>query len=169
MLNKLLTKLIKLLQSIFIFIYIVFEDIIWEQFAQPIFRYLKHLRVFLRLEIILRSSNRYIVLFLFLLPFIVGELLGILSAVIALKGLFILAVILYILKLLVVAFAFWLFNTQKEKLLSFKIINLSYEKIVQFTMWMKTTEIFIYLKNQILIIKKAIKDKIVIVKNWFNQ
>jgi hypothetical protein len=142
MFSRILKRAFFILQVIAISIYLVFEELIWDRFAQPIFKYIKHLRFFKRLEIILNGANRYVVLALFILPFIVGEALGIMSPIVALKGYVLLGIVLYILKLLIVAFAFWLFNIQKEKLLSFSVIKYCYDKIVEFTTWVKTTDAF---------------------------
>ena len=167
MIKKLFNKIITLIQSILILIYMVFEELVWERFAKPLYRYVKHLRLFLRLEIILKSANRYIILFLFLLPFIVGELLGAVSAVLAVKGLVVLAIALYIFKLLIATFAFWLFNIQKEKLLSFTIVNYSYQKIMQFATWIKTTAVFISVKEKITTIKELIRKMIIKIRMKF--
>jgi len=150
-------KIISFFQAILIIIYILLEEIVWDNFAKPIYRYLKHLNLFKKLESLLNKQNRYIILILFLLPFILGELLGLFSAFFALKGMVIVAALVYIFKLLIASFSFWLFNVQKEKLLSFKVINYSYTKILKFTNWIKNTEIFIAVKEKIIYVKHYLK------------
>ncbi len=158
MINQLLNKLLFIFKSILIVIYIILEELIWERFAEPIYDYIKELRVFKRLELLLRGRNRYIVLILFLFPFIVGELLGLYSAVVALKGYILFSVLLYIFKLIVISFSFWLFNIEKDKILSFILINYSYKKILTFISWIKTRDIFITTKIGILKIKRYSKE-----------
>jgi len=150
--KKILQRLFFYIQIVLIALYLIFEEIVWDRFAKPLFRYIKHLKLFQKLELILNKANRYVILALFLLPFVMGELLGVLSPIVALKGYVILAVALYVLKLLIVAFAFWLFKVEQDKLLSFKIVNFSYQKILEFTTWVKTTQAFKTIKR---IIEKA--------------
>ncbi len=149
MFNKVLKRLFFYTQVVLIALYLIFEEIVWDRFAKPLFRYIKYLKLFQKLEALLNRANRYVILALFLLPFVIGELLGILSPIVAVKGYVILGVILYVLKLLIVAFAFWLFKVEQEKLLSFKFVNYSYQKILQFTNWIKTTQAFKTIKRLI--------------------
>ena len=168
MITKLFKRILTFIQSILVLTYIVFEEIVWERFAKPLYRYIKHLRIFVRLEIILKHTNRYIILFLFILPFIIGELLGAVSAVVAIKGFVFLAIVLYVLKLVIAAFAFWLFNIQKEKLLSFVIIKYSYQKIMQFTNWIKSTSVFIAVKDKVAKFKEIIRKMVIKIRMKFN-
>jgi hypothetical protein len=166
---KLLKKLFFYIQVILISLYLILEEIVWDRFAQPIFRYIKYLKLFQKLEKLLNRANRYVILILFLLPFVIGELFGILSPIVAVQGYVILGVIFYALKLIIVAFAFWLFKVEQEKLLSFKIINYSYQKIVQFTSWIKTTQAFITIKKFIQKAKVWIKLKVANLKLFINR
>ncbi len=157
MIKKILSKIFKIFQVIFILLYLILEELVWERFAQPIFNYIKNLRLFEKLTLILNKTNRYIILVIFLGSFVIGELFGILSPIVMVKGFLILGVLFYIFKLLIVAFALWLFNTQREKLTTFWIINYGYDKIVKFTKWIKSTQIFITVTQKLKIIKKEIK------------
>ena len=110
-------KILFFLSSLLILIYLLLEELVWERFAQPLFRYIKYLRPFEKLEEVLAKSNKYVVLTLFTFSLIIGEGFGVLSPIIALKGYPILAIVFYGLKIVVAAFAFWVFNTQKKLLL----------------------------------------------------
>ena len=164
--KNLLKKLLFLLQITLILIYVTLEELVWERFAEPIFRYIKYLKPFEKLEQILSNSNRYIVLILFIVMLVVGEGLGLLTPIIALKGYPILAMVLYAFKLLIVAFAFWVFNTQKRLLLSFKFVAYFYEKLMLLIDWLKSTYVYIYTKELIHKIKIYIKVKYRNIKNY---
>ena len=172
MLKKILQRVIFYIQIILISLYLVFEELVWNRFAKPIFRYLKHLKLFKKLEELLKNANRYVILALFLLPFIIGELIGILSPIVAVKGYVVLGVLLYVLKLVIVAFAFWLFKVEQEKLLSFKVVNYSYQKIIEFTTWIKNTQAFKTIKRANEKLKFLIKLKYanlkILIKRYFS-
>ena len=171
--KKILQRLFFYIQIVLISLYLILEEIVWDRFAKPLFRYIKYLKIFQKLEALLKRANRYVILVLFLLPFVIGELLGILSPIVAVKGYVVLGVVLYGLKLLIVAFAFWLFKTEQEKLLSFKIVNYAYQKIIQFTTWIKTTQAFKTIKRVTEKLKIWIKVKYAnlkrIVKRYFTK
>ena len=166
---KIFKRALFYVEILLIFLYLLLEELVWERFAKPLFRYVKYLRLFQKLENLLRESNRYVILFLFLLPFVVGELIGLLSPIVALKGYLFLGVLLYILKLLVVTFAFWLFKVEQDKLLSFKIIRYGYERIVEFTAWIKTTAAFKSITRFKEKLKHFTKLKIASLKRFINR
>jgi len=43
-LKKLLRKLLFYIQALFVLLYLIFEELVWERFAEPIFRYIKYLK-----------------------------------------------------------------------------------------------------------------------------
>ncbi len=164
--KNLLKKLLFLLQITLIVTYITFEELVWERFAKPIFRYIKYLKVFEKLEQLLSKTNKYVVLLVFIVSLIIGEGLGVLTPIIALKGYPILAVVVYSLKLLIAAFAFWVFNTQKKLLLSFKFVAYLYEKLMLLIDWIKSTYVYNYTKELIHRVKIYIKVKYRNIKNY---
>ena len=164
--KNLLKKLLFLLQITLILIYVTLEELVWERFAEPIFRYIKYFKPFEKLEQLLSKTNRYVVLVVFIISLVIGEGLGLLSPVIALKGYPILAIVVYAFKLLIAAFAFWVFNTQKKLLLSFKFVAYLYEKLMLLIDWLKSTYVYIYTKELIHKIKIYIKVKYRNIKNY---
>ncbi len=166
LLKKLLKKLKLFLETSFVILYIVLEELIWERFAQPIYRYIKYLKPFEKLENILAKSNKYVVLTVFIISLVVGEGMGVISPIIALKGFPVLALIVYGLKIVIAAFAFWVFNSQKKLLLSFSWINYLYEKIMLFAEWIKQTQIYITVINNAKKIKIYLKLKYIEFKNY---
>ncbi len=166
-LQTILQKLLFFIYSFLILLYLLLEEFVWERFAKPLFRYIKYLKPFEKLETLLAQSNKYIVLFVFTFSLIIGEGFGILSPIIALKGYPFLGIIFYGLKLIVAAFAFWVFNTQKELLLSFPWLKFLYDKVVLFTEWIKSTKVYIKVKQELKNLKIFLKDKIRIIKNYW--
>ena len=165
-LKKLLKKLLFYIQITLILIYVTLEELVWERFAEPIFKYIKYLKPFEKLEQILSKTNRYVVLFIFIVLLVLGEGLGLLSPIIAIKGYPIFAISIYAFKLLIVAFAFWIFNTQKELLLSFKFVAYLYDKLMLLIEWIKSTEVYKYTKELIHRVKITIKVKYRNIKNY---
>ncbi len=166
LLKKTLKELFRLLQISLILTYISLEEVVWERFAQPIYRYIKYLKPFEKLEQLLAKSNRYVVLLIFIISLVVGEGFGLLSPIVAIWGYPFLAIVVYGLKLVVVAFAFWVFNTQKELLLSFKWLNYLYKKILAIIDWIKATQVYKDVVSRVKKIKLYIKVKYIEIKNY---
>jgi len=140
--NNFLQKLFFYIQTILILFFLIFEELTWERFAKPIFRYIKYLKPFEKLEKILNNTNKYIVLILFIVSLLIGECLSLLSPIVLLEGYTLLAIVIYIIKLLITAFAFWIFTTQKNVLLSFDWLAYMYKNIILIVDWIKTTEVY---------------------------
>ena len=166
LLKKIAKELILLLQISFILIYLTLEELVWERFAEPIFRYIKYLKPFEKLEALLSKTNRYTVLVLFIISLVVGEGFGVLSPIIALKGYPIVAILVYGFKLIIAAFAFWILNTQKEKLLSFVWFRYLYNKTLYFINWLKATQVYKDVIAKIKRVKTYLKLKYIDLKNY---
>ena len=162
--EKIFKKTILFLQVILVITFIIFEELIWESIAIPIYRYLQSLRILNKLEIFIRDSlNRYILLLLFLAIFIAVEAAGILAGVLIVGGYPLIGVGIYITKIPIAAFTFWLFKVSRDKLMSFGWFALSYEKLLKFIDWIKsldayksTVEIWHKVKKYI----KSIKERV---------
>jgi len=164
-LKRLLKFILYIIEFIFILLYIVLEEIVWDNFAEPIYKYIKYLRIFERIDLLLKKSNRYVVLAVFLMPFVIGELIGLATPILIVKEYFLLAVLAYALKLLIVAFAFWVFNTQKKRLLSFKWLDFSYKKTVYLIDKIKSTKVYKSAKYGAKKAKLYIGEKFRVLKN----
>ena len=166
LLKKIAKELLRLLQISLILTYISLEELVWERFAKPVYRYIKYLKLFEKLESILSKTNRYVVLTIFIISLGIGEGFGLLSPIVAIKGYPILAILIYGLKLIVAAFAFWIFNTQKELLLSFKWVNYLYQKTVFVIDWIKATQVYKDVVIKAKRVKLFIKVKYIEIKNY---
>jgi len=131
-----------LLQLVLVVIFIVFEEIIWEGFAKPIYIFIHELHVLQKLQTKLQSINRYVILVLFVVLLVGVEFAGITAGIMAVKGMVISAVLLYALKIPIAAFTFWLFRATEEKLLSFAWFKYLYEKVLALFEWIKSREIY---------------------------
>ncbi len=153
-----------LLQLILVVIFIVFEEIIWEGFAKPIYVYIHQLRILQSIEKSLQAVNRYIVLAIFMVLLIGVEVAGLIAGVMAVRGMMIGAILLYALKIPIAAFTFWLFRVTDEKLLSFDWFRWSYEKILALFDWIKSREIYINTIKKAKELKVQIKKYILSIK-----
>ena len=131
-----------LVQLVLVVIFIVFEEIVWEGFAKPIYIFIHELHVLQKLQARLQSINRYVILVLFVVLLIGVEIAGITAGVMAVNGMVISAMLLYALKIPIAAFTFWLFRATEEKLLSFAWFKYLYEKVLAFFAWIKSREIY---------------------------
>ena len=168
-LKRLLKLLLFTIQFVLIFLYIILEELIWEQFAKPIIRYIQYLKLAQKIQSILDNSNRYIVLLIFSLFLIFGELLGILSPIVLVKGFFVTSILFYIAKLLLIAVALWIFNNQQRKLRSFAWVDFLYKKIIFISLKIKSLECYkkaikvlkttkVYLKDKFRVISVRLKS-----------
>ncbi len=140
--QKLLDRLILLIQLILVVIFIVFEEVIWEGIAQPIYRYFHELHILQVLEAKLQKLNRYVLLVLFLILFVSVEGAGMLAGVMLMQGRVVTAVLLYGAKIPIAAFVFWMFHATESTLLSFDWFRWAYEKILAFFDWIKEREMY---------------------------
>lgn len=141
-LKKLFDRFVFVIQIILVTIFIVFEELIWEGIAQPIYAYLQKLHILQSLQQRLESVNRYAILVIFLILLVSVEGAGVAAGVMAVQGMVISAALLYALKIPIAAFVFWLFHATEAKLLSFGWFRWSYEKIVGLFAWIKSRAIY---------------------------
>jgi hypothetical protein len=140
--KKLLNRLVFVLQLILVVLFIVFEEVIWEGIARPIYEYIHELHILQTIEQKLESVNRYVILVLFLVLLFGVEGAGLMAGVLAVRGMVISAALLYGLKIPIAAFTFWLFRVTETKLLSFGWFREAYEWIMAAFAWIKEREIY---------------------------
>ena len=146
--KNLLYKITLPIQYLLVILFIIFEELIWEQIALPFAKYLSSLRLLQLLQRAIYRTNRYLILIIFLLIFLSVEFAGVIAGVLIVRGMIILGILLYMLKIPIAIFTFWLFNISKDKLLSFTWFKWSYENILNFIEWLKT--LYIYQKSMIV-------------------
>jgi hypothetical protein len=160
--QKIAQRLLIIIQFFLVFLFILFEEIVWEGLAKPIYEKIASFRIFLRLKKIIHLSNRHIVLLFFTTLLLGVEGAGILAGVFFVQGKVLLGTALYIIKIPIAGFTFWLFRVSKSKLLSFTWFSWAYKNIMSGIEWLKDTEIY---KNSVVMmlnikikIKRIFKD-----------
>ncbi len=156
-------RFIHIFLSIVVFIYIIFEELFWETIARPIYQYIHALKLLKRLEYFFLKLPSSMILVIFLLIFAMVELLGIFAGALFLKGNIFIAVSLYISKIPISAFTFWLFKISKYKLLKFKWFKKSYYFLIQKIQWLKDTQIY----HEIKISAKQLKNTLKVFKSKY--
>ena len=141
-LQKIAQRLLIIIEFILVLLFILFEEIVWEGLAKPIYDKISSFRILLRFEKIVNISNRYIVLLSFLTLLVGVEGVGLLAGLFFVQGKVLLGSILYIAKIPIAGFTFWLFSISKPKLLSFDWFAWAYEKLINGIDWLKATDIY---------------------------
>jgi len=163
MLSTIPRKILRFIQYILVLLFIIFEELVWETFAKPIYEWVKELNILQQLQTKLVGVNRYIILILFVLLFVVEEIAGIFAGLLFVKGLILLGILVYMLRIPIVGFTFWLFHATESKLLSFEWFKWIYTLIVRFFDWVKSRDIY----KKVIQIKASIKENIKIYKQRY--
>jgi len=165
-LQKIAQRLLLVLQFILVFLFILFEEIIWEGIAKPIQNKIESWHVTQKLEQSIVHTNRYLLLLIFTIILLVVEGAGIFAGVLFVNGQILFGLLLYITKIPIAAFTFWLFKVSKDKLLSFgwfawlykKIMN-GLERLKNLDIYKSTIAMMLNFKNNIKKNWKAIKER----------
>ena len=151
------TRSILFVQVLLVMTFVIFEELVWDVFAKPVYEYISKLEILKSLQKKLEHTNRYLILVIFVLLFATVEAAGVYAGVLLLQGNVLPAVVLYISKIPIAAFTFWLFGVTKDKLLSFDWFRWLYNKIISAFEWVKHTRIYQDVKISISHIKSKIK------------
>jgi hypothetical protein len=158
MLSMLKHKLILLLQLIFVLIYIIFEELIWEGIAKPIYDFIHSLKVLQKVETILHSLNAYVILVIFVVLLGIVEALGIYAGVLFVSGMMWHGMTLYLAKIPIAAFTFWVFRITEDKLMLFGWFKWTYDQIMKAIDWLKSCEMYSKTMERLKQIKKSMKE-----------
>ena len=162
MLNTIKRKLITLLQLLLVIIFILFEEIIWEGIARPIYTYVHSLKVLQRVEAWLQGVNATVILVIFVVMLASVEMLGIYAGILFVSGQVALGLMLYLTKVPIAAFTFWMFRVTESKLMQFGWFRWLYEKMMAAIGWLKSLEIYQSTMHKL----KKTKEKI---KGWIKR
>ena len=163
-LKKIFGRVLLVLQFILVFLFILFEEIIWEGIAKPIYQKIESLKIIQKLETKVQHTHRYVILAVFSTLLLAVEAAGLLAGVFFVQGHMLLGFVLYVAKIPIAAFVFWLFKAGKEKLLSFEWFNWSYKKLMAGLDWLKERKSYQDMMAYISKIKEKIKEKWKIIK-----
>ena len=162
-------KIVNIFLTILVFIYIIFEELIWDRLAKRIFSYISDLELFRDLEPKILALNSYLILFIFLIPFIIVELLGIYAGILFVSGNILLGIVLYLSKIPVAVVIFWFFNITKDILLQFRWLNFIYKNLILIIDKIKHSKIYLMIQNKTSLIKYEIKKRFFISETDFKQ
>ncbi len=151
---------IKSFESILVIGYILFEELIWNIFAKPIYQYFKNLVALDSLKKTFLEMNRYLLLSVFILILAITEVQGFAAGFFFLQGNIVTGFFVYISKIPVAAFTFWLFDLTKDQLMTFEWLKTSYHYIMGLIHKFTSSSIYIYIKARTNIIRANIKSKI---------
>ena len=157
MLGTIKHKFISFLQLILVMVYIIFEELIWEGVAKPIYEAIHSLKILQKIETKLEHANASLILVIFVLLLSVVEVFGIYAGMLFVSGQVLLGLSLYIAKIPIAAFTFWLFRVTEDKLMQFAWFKWLYEKIMQGIDWLKSREMYIRTMVNIKAMKEAIQ------------
>jgi len=160
-------KLILLLQLILVIVYIIFEELIWEGIAKPIYEFIHSLKVLQKVETILHSLNAYVILVIFIVLLGIVEALGIYAGVLFVSGMMWHGMTLYLAKIPIAAFTFWIFRITEDKLMQFGWFKWMYDQIMKAIDWLKSCEMYIKTMERLKQIKKSMKEGIVAFKEKY--
>ena len=147
------------MQLLLVLVFIVFEELIWEGIAKPIYEWVHSLHMLQKVEVWLQKVNATVILVIFVVMLALVEILGIYAGVLLVSGQVLLGLMLYISKIPIAAFTFWMFRVTESKLMQFGWFKWLYEKIMHIIEWLKSLEIYQSTMKRL----KATKEK---VKQW---
>ncbi|MEA1953532.1 MAG: hypothetical protein U9O24_04020 [Campylobacterota bacterium] len=167
MLSAIKNRLISLLQLILVIIYVIFEELIWDGIAKPIYEFVHALKVLQKVERKLQSVNASVILIIFLVLFIIVEAFGIYAGMLFVSGQVMLGLTLYIAKIPIAAFTFWLFRVTEDKLMEFEWFKWLYELIVRAIAWLKSKEVYIKSIAYLKVAKQSVKNQFKSIKSRY--
>lgn len=165
-LQKIAQRLLLVIQFILVFLFIFFEEIIWEGLAEPIYRKIESLHITQKLEALLNSFNPKILLVIFVILLLGVEGAGLLAGFFFVKGYILLGLLLYIIKIPIAGFTFWIFKVSKSKLLKFSWFNWAYKRLMDWIEWLKSTDIYKSSREMLTSMKLKFLD---IKKRYFSK
>ncbi len=158
MLSLIKHKVISLSQLILVLIYIIFEELIWEGIARPIYVFIHSLKILHKIEEILHAVNAYVILIVFIVLLGLVEALGIYAGILFVSGQALLGISLYITKIPIAAFTFWMFRITEDKLMQFGWFKWIYDWIMKGIDWLKSLEIYQSTIDKIKVTKENVKQ-----------
>lgn len=138
--------------------YIIFEEIIWNNVAKPIYQYLKKLAILDALRQTFLEMNRYLLVSVFISILILAEYLGILSVITIAQEQLVLGVFIYALKIPIATFTFWLFELTKPQLMTFGWLKIAYEALVKGINLLVNSKAYQAIKATVQRAKQAVRE-----------
>ena len=161
--NTIKIEIYRLFINITAIIYLIFDEMfvfVYNKISNFLAKFpsMEVIKTYWRIKI--SEMNKYLVLGFLLSHLLASELLGILSFMLLAKDMIASFVVLYIVKFLPFFLMSFVFDCAKEELLTIRWFNYCYTKVVQFTDYLKGTEIVIKVKEyKDIVLKNVSKMK----------
>ena len=156
-LSKIFKIPLKAVESVLIIGYIIFEEFIWNTFAKPIFEYLKQLALLDTLRETFLNMNRYLLVTIFILIFVLAEYLGVLALILVAEQQILVGGLIYATKIPIASFVFWLFELTKPKLLTFGWLKFSYDRLMKLIDIVVNSSIYLGIKHSVKSVKENLR------------
>jgi len=157
MLTAFKNRLTSLLQLVLVIIYIIFEELIWEGVAKPIYEAIHSLKILQKVETKLQHVNPSVILVIFVVLLSIVEAFGIYAGMLFVSGQVLLGLGLYLSKIPIAAFTFWLFRVTEDKLMQFGWFKWMYDKMMEGITWLKSREVYISTMQRLKELKFLVK------------
>jgi hypothetical protein len=169
MLRKIIAKIADIILGILVTVYIILEELVWENIAEPIYRFIHSLAILQKPEEFIRRLDRHVLLAMFLGLFIQVELLGLFALQLIGTGKVVAGAMLYAGKIPVAVFTFWLFRVSKEKLMTFGWFKQSYELILLIIAKVKLNAIYQRIEAKLKLVKEWLKIRLYRSRLYINR
>lgn len=169
MLKKIITRFADIVLGILVTVYIILEELVWDNIAEPIYSFIHGLSILQKAEEFINQLNRHVLLVLFLTLFTQVELLGIFALKLIGTGKIITGTTLYAGKIPVAAFTFWLFRVSKEKLMTFGWFKQAYDIVISIIEKIKMSSIHQRIATRLKSVKEWLKIRLSRSKLYINN
>lgn len=170
MLSLIKNKFTSLLQLILVIIYIVFEELIWEGIAKPIYEFVHSFKLLQKVEVQLHKMNAYVILVVFMVLLAIVQSLGLYAGILFVSGQILFGFLFYASKIPIAAFTFWVFRVTEDKLMQFGWFKWLYMKIMDVIAWLKSREVYVKTMEGMKSLKESLKKSMQAFKiKYFSQ
>jgi len=169
MVKRIIAKITDIILGILVTVYIVLEELVWENIAEPIYTFIHGLAILQKAEAFIDRLDRHVLLVLFLALFTQVELLGIFALKLIGTGKVIAGMTLYAGKIPVAAFTFWLFRVAKEKLMTFGWFKQAYDIVISIIERIKLSAIHQSIAVRLKAVKEWLKIRMLPTRLYINK
>jgi len=152
-----------------VLIYFIFEEIVWNQLALPFINYIKQFNIYKMSLNFICEQNKYIILFLFCTMFGFSEYLGFFAFLFLAKTYVLMFCLFYGLKTIFAIYSLAILNNSKEKLFSFVWFKFTYELVMKIIDYIKNSEYYIYIQENLKILKIKLKVYVIEYKTKLSE
>ncbi len=168
--QRLAQYLLNALLSLFVIIYILLEGFFWLWFTKPLFKAISSLGYFRNVAIDLKNLNPYVALIIFIFLVFIDDIFIVNAGIQVVRGNFLIATFLYIIKILIDIVTIWFFTETRESLMKFKVLKWIIDKISNGLVWVRSRKTYLRTKAHVRLMKRLIKQNISSIrKKYFSK